>query len=92
MGKSRDLVSVDQSKYVALTIMRQEGSKVRIEAVGRYYFISQQSSCEVAFVTRETNQGQGMAKRLLQTMIDIAKKRSLETMFALVINTNKAMI
>jgi RimJ/RimL family protein N-acetyltransferase len=90
--KSCDLVSVDQSKDVALTIVRQEGSKVRIEAVGRYYFIPQQNSCEVAFVTRETNQGQGMAKRLLQTMIDIAKKRSLATMFALVKSNNKAMI
>jgi RimJ/RimL family protein N-acetyltransferase len=90
--KSCDLVSVDQSKDVALTIVHQEGSKVRIEAVGRYYFIPQPNSCEVAFVTRETNQGQGMAKRLLQTMIDIAKKRCLETMFALVRSNNKAMI
>jgi RimJ/RimL family protein N-acetyltransferase len=90
--KSCDLVSVDQSKDVALTIVRQEGSKVRIEAVGRYYLIPQQNSCEVAFVTRETNQGQGMAKRLLQTMIDIAKKRGIRTMFALVKSNNKAMI
>jgi RimJ/RimL family protein N-acetyltransferase len=90
--KSCDLVSVDQSKDVALTIVRQEGSKVRIEAVGRYYLIPQQSSCEVAFVTRETNQGQGMAKRLLQNMVDIAEKRALKTMFALVKSNNKAMI
>lgn len=90
--KSCDLVSVDQSKDVALTIVKQEGSKVRIEAVGRYYLYEEQHSCEVAFVTRETNQGQGMAKKLLQTMIDIAQKRNLNSMFALVKSNNKAMI
>lgn len=90
--KSCDLVSVDQSKDVALTIVKQEGSKVRIEAVGRYYLYPQQNSCEVAFVTRETNQGKGMAKRLLKTMIDIAEKRGLTSMFALVKSNNMPMV
>lgn len=90
--KSCDLVSVDQSKDVALAIVRQDGSKVRIEAVGRYYIYPQQQSCEVAFVTRETNQGKGMASRLLKTMIDIAEKRGLKTMFALVKYNNLPMI
>lgn len=90
--KSCDLVSVDQSKDIALTIVKQEGSKVRIEAVGRYYLYEQQNSCEVAFVTRETNQGQGMATKLLQKMIDIAQKRGLKSMFALVKSSNKAML
>jgi acyl-CoA hydrolase/N-acetylglutamate synthase-like GNAT family acetyltransferase len=90
--KSSDLVSVDQSKDVALTIVKQEGSVVRIEAVGRYYLYPQQQACEVAFVTRETNQGKGMAKRLLQSMIDIAQQRKLKTMFALVKVSNQPMI
>lgn len=90
--KSCDLVSVNQSKDVALTIVKQEGSRTRIEAVGRYYLYEQQDACEVAFVTRETNQGKGMAKRLLFEMIEIAKSRKLKTMFALVKKNNKAMI
>ncbi|MEP1869844.1 MAG: GNAT family N-acetyltransferase, partial [Paraglaciecola sp.] len=90
--KSCDLVSVDQSKDVALTIVQDDGSKVRIEAVGRYYLYEQQNSCEVAFVTRETNQGKGMASRLLRAMIDIAEKRGLTSMFALVKNNNLPMI
>jgi RimJ/RimL family protein N-acetyltransferase len=90
--KSCDLVSVDQSKDIALTIVRQEGSKTRIEAVGRYYLYEQANACEVAFVTRENNQGKGMAKRLLQEMISIAKLRHLEKVFALVKTSNKAMI
>ncbi len=90
--KSCDLVSVDQSKDIALTIVRQEGSTIRIEAVGRYYLYPEQQACEVAFVTRENNQGKGMAKRLLQEMVDIATKRGLKKMFALVKSNNKPMI
>lgn len=90
--KSCDLVSVDQSRDLALTIVKQEGSKIRIEAVGRYYYYPSQNSCEVAFVTRESNQGKGMAKLLLSTMMDVAKKRQLDTMFAIVKRSNKAMI
>ncbi|MFT6268270.1 MAG: acyl-CoA hydrolase [Alphaproteobacteria bacterium] len=89
--KSCDLVSVDQSKDIALTIVQQEGSRTRIEAVGRYYLYPQQA-CEVAFVTRETNQGKGMAKRLLQEMINIASARGLKKMFAIVKYENKPMI
>ena len=90
--KSCDLVSVDQTRDVALTIAKQEGSSLVIEAVGRYYLYEQQSACEVAFVTRETQQGKGMARRLLQTMIEIAKKRQLRQMFAWVKRENKPMI
>jgi acyl-CoA hydrolase/RimJ/RimL family protein N-acetyltransferase len=89
--KSCDLVSVDQSKDIALTIVQQEGSRTRIEAVGRYYLYPQER-CEVAFVTRETNQGKGMAKLLLQEMINIASARGLKKIFAIVKSENKPMI
>lgn len=90
--KSCDLVSVNQNKDIALTIVRQEGSRVRIEAVGRYYLYPEQNSCEVAFVTRENNQGKGMAKRLLHEMLVIAEMRGLDKVFALVKRDNQAMI
>lgn len=89
--KSCDLVSVDQSKDIALTIVQQEGSRSRIEAVGRYYLYPD-AACEVAFVTRETHQGKGMAKRLMTEMIKIARARGLKKMFAMVKSENKAMI
>jgi acyl-CoA hydrolase len=89
--KSCDLVSVDQAKDIALTIVQQEGSRTRIEAVGRYYLYPD-NACEVAFVTRETNQGKGMAKRLLLEMVNIASARGLKKMFAIVKTENKPMI
>ena len=61
-------------------------------AVGRYYFIESQNSCEVAFVTREHYQGQGMASMLLQEMARIAKTRGLTSMQAVVMANNTPML
>ncbi len=90
--KSCTLVSVDQTQDLALCIVKQKGSVVEIQAVGRYYLIKEQNSCEVAFVTREKHQGKGMAKRLLQQMIDIASSRQLSKMLAYVRAENKPML
>ncbi|MBV2129429.1 bifunctional acetyl-CoA hydrolase/transferase family protein/GNAT family N-acetyltransferase [Arsukibacterium indicum] len=90
--KSCTLVSVDQTKDLALCIVKQKGSVVEIQAVGRYYLIAGDNSCEVAFVTREKHQGKGMAKRLLQEMIDIAGSRKLSKMVAYVRAENKPML
>jgi GNAT superfamily N-acetyltransferase len=90
--KSCDLVSVDQRKDVAITIVKQEGSRNFIEAVGRYYLYPKENACEVAFVTRENSQGKGMAKILLEKMIEIARARGLSKMFAIVRSENKPMI
>ncbi|MDT0583169.1 GNAT family N-acetyltransferase [Brumicola blandensis] len=88
---SCDLVSVDQTKDLALTIVNQQGSKIAIEAVGRYY-LNPDNTCEVAFVTRENQQGKGMASRLMKQMIDIAKQRHISKMVAFVRSENKPMI
>ncbi|WP_019677086.1 bifunctional acetyl-CoA hydrolase/transferase family protein/GNAT family N-acetyltransferase [Arsukibacterium perlucidum] len=90
--KSCTLVSVDQTQDLALCIVKQKGSVVEIQAVGRYYLIKTNNSCEVAFVTREKHQGKGMAKRLLQQMIDIAGSRKLSKMTAYVRAENKPML
>jgi len=90
--KSSVLVSVDQSKDLALCIVKQQGSVLEIQAVGRYYLIESNNSCEVAFVTRERHQGKGMAKILLQEMIAIAAKRQVYAMTAFVRAENKAML
>lgn len=90
--KSSVLVSVDQSRDLALCIVKQQGSVLEIQAVGRYYLIDSNNSCEVAFVTRERHQGKGMAKILLQEMIAIARQRGIQTMTAYVRAENKAML
>lgn len=90
--KSCDLVSVDQTKDVALTIVKQEGSRMSIQAVGRFYLYPEANACEAAFITREHQHGKGLANRLLVEMIEIAQKRGLTKMFALVKTENKPML
>ncbi|MDT7526207.1 GNAT family N-acetyltransferase [Pseudidiomarina sp. GXY010] len=90
--KSCTLVSVDQSRDLALCIVRQKGSMAQIQAVGRYYLLHDEKSCEVAFVTRENQHGKGMASRLLSEMKYIAKQRGLERMLAYVRAENGKML
>lgn len=90
--KSCDLVSVDQSIDLGLCVVKQTGSRVSIQAVGRFYYYTQNNTAEVAFVTRESAQGMGMASLLLNTMIDIAQQRKFSGLFALVKRQNKPMI
>lgn len=90
--KSCTLVSVDQSRDLALCIVRQKGSMAQIQAVGRYYLLNDEKSCEVAFVTRETQHGKGMATRLLEEMKRIARERGLERMMAYVRAENGKML
>ncbi|NVK54387.1 MAG: GNAT family N-acetyltransferase [Alteromonadaceae bacterium] len=90
--KSCNLVSVDQNTDVALCIVRQEGSRITIHAVGRFYYNQHDNSCEAAFVTRETQQGKGMASRLLTKLIDIARTRKINRMLAFCRADNKPMI
>ncbi|MFC0445584.1 GNAT family N-acetyltransferase [Pseudidiomarina halophila] len=90
--KSCTLVSVDQATDLALCIVRQKGSAAEIQAVGRYYYVPADNSCEVAFVTREIHQGKGMASRLLDEMIRIARLRGLAHMVAYVRAENNKML
>ncbi len=90
--KSCTLVSVDQHKDLALCFTERENSGDTIQAVGRYYFIESDNSCESAFVIKESKRGKGMAQTLLSEMIKIARIRKLDRMFALVRSENKPMI
>jgi acyl-CoA hydrolase/RimJ/RimL family protein N-acetyltransferase len=88
---SSSLVAVDQSKDIALCITSRKGPNEQIHAVGRYYFVAQSNSAEVAFVVREEQQGKGMAKTLLQWLINIAKQRKLTAVLAFTRKDNKPM-
>ena len=90
--KACTLVAVDQTKDLALCIVRRTGPKEEIEAVGRYYFVKEENAAEVAFVVRETHQGKGMAKTLLNEMLAVAQKRNVKTMHAYVRSENKPML
>lgn len=86
------LVSVDQSKDLALCFTQRDQLGEVIQAVGRYYFIASSNMAEVAFVIRETQRSKGMATTLLLQMIKIAKKRGLTQLIACVRRDNAPML
>ena len=90
--KSCSLVSVDQHKDLALCFSQHDSSGNTIQAVGRYYLIESDNSCEAAFVIKESKRGMGMARTLLAEMIDIARIRKINKMIAFVRSDNKPMI
>jgi len=90
--KSCTLVSVDQHKDLALCFTERDNSGETIQAVGRYYFIESNNSCESAFVIKESKRGKGMAQTLLSEMIKIARMREVNKMFAYIRSDNKPMI
>jgi len=90
--KASTLVGVDQASDLALSLFTRIGPKEKLEAVGRYYYIEQNNTAEVAFIVREMHQGKGMAKHLLSEMIEIARERGVATMHAFVRAENKPML
>lgn len=89
--RAATLVAVDQSKDLALCIVKKKGPREEIEAVGRYYYIESANSAEAAFVVRESEQGKGIANTLLKEMIKVARKRKLSSLYAYVRAENKPM-
>ncbi len=89
--KSCNLVSVDQHKDLALCFTETDHLGEAIQAVGRYYLIEADNSCEIAFVIKESKRGKGMAKALLSEMKAIAIQRGLSKMIAFVRRDNKPM-
>jgi len=89
--KSCNLVSVDQHKDLALCFTETDHLGEVIQAVGRYYLMEADNSCEVAFVIKESKREKGMATTLLIEMIAIAKQRGLSKVVAFVRSDNKPM-
>ena len=90
--KSCNLVSVNQHIDLALCFTETPNLREEIQAVARYYYIKATNSGEVAFVIKESKRGQGMATALLAEMINIAKKRALNTLMAYVRQDNRSML
>ncbi len=90
--KASSLVAIDQTKDLALCITKSRGPREEIEAIGRFYYVEQDSSAEVAFVVRENLRGRGLARRLLKEIIAIGRQRGLDKLSASVRADNKPML
>ncbi len=90
--RAYELVSVDQNKDLALGIFEMQGPREIIHAVGRYYLDKKGKSGEMAFVVGENKRRVGMARTLLEEMIEVATARGLKHLWAQVDRDNHPML
>jgi RimJ/RimL family protein N-acetyltransferase len=90
--RARNLVRVDQSRDPALGLFGCGPGAGVLHAVGRYYGDAAGLVGEVAFVTRESKRGQGMATCLLERLVRLARHRGLVRLEAQVLSDNTAML
>lgn len=87
-----ELVGIDQNQDLALAIVELQGPRQVIHAVGRYYLDPDGKGGEMAFVVSESKRRLGMARTLLQRMLEIAHERGLSHLWAQVDRDNAPML
>lgn len=87
-----ELVGVDQNRDLALAIVELQGPRQVIHAVGRYYLDPDRTGAEMAFVVSENKRRLGMARTLLERMIEVATQRGLAHLWAQVDRDNQPML
>lgn len=87
-----EMVGIDQNRDLALAVVELQGPRQVIHAVGRYYLDKNAKGAEMAFVVAENKRRLGMARTLLERMVEIAAKRGLERLWAQVDRDNTPML
>jgi acyl-CoA hydrolase/GNAT superfamily N-acetyltransferase len=87
-----ELVGIDQNRDLALAVVELQGPRQVIHAVGRYYLDRDGASAEMAFVVAENKRRLGMARTLLERLIEIAAQRGLKLLWAQVDRDNSPML
>lgn len=83
------LVGVDQSADLAFGLFARQGPRETIHGIGRFF--RNGDAAEVAFVVGEAMRGKGVGTLLAKKLIDIATKRGILRLRAMVRADNHAM-
>ncbi len=87
-----ELVGVDQNVDLALALFELQGPRQVIHGIGRWYLDRGGHSAEIAFVVSEQKRRRGLARCLLERMIEIARIRKVRTLWAQVDGDNLPML
>jgi acyl-CoA hydrolase/GNAT superfamily N-acetyltransferase len=87
-----ELVGVDQNRDLALAVVELQGPRQVIHAIGRYYLDPDRAGAEMAFVVAENKRRLGMARTLLERMVEVARERGLARLWAQVDRDNEPML
>ncbi|HET7203492.1 MAG TPA: GNAT family N-acetyltransferase [Steroidobacteraceae bacterium] len=84
---------IDYDREMALIVVRHgpDGAEQQI-GVARYITLLEDETCEFAIVVSDEWQGKGIARRLFQHLIDVARERRLKVMTGITLRENSRMI
>jgi acetyltransferase len=83
---------IDYDREMAFVAVRSESGKEEEIAVARYVTNPDGSSCEFALVVADAWQSKGLGRRLLQTLVEVARSRGLEVMVGHILAANQPML
>jgi acetyltransferase len=83
---------IDYDRELALIAVVDKRSGEEQIAVGRYTTLPDEETCEFAIVVGDAWQGLGIARRLMQELVDAARQRRLKYMTGVTLRENARMI
>jgi len=91
-SEARCLCSPNLAQCADFLVLAEVHGHTREIASGRYCLDSDGLSAEFALVVADAWQGQGIARRLMQTLIDSATRNGLARLYGRILATNRPMI
>ncbi|HET7764232.1 MAG TPA: bifunctional acetate--CoA ligase family protein/GNAT family N-acetyltransferase [Burkholderiales bacterium] len=83
---------IDYDREMAFVCVRSEQGREEEIAVGRYVTNPDGRTCEFAVVVADAWQQKGLGRRLLETLISVARSRGLEVMVGHILAANEPML
>ena len=86
------MTHIDYHRHMAFAVTTVSDGVEQFVAVGRYVVDAVKSSAEVALVLADAWQGQGLGRRLLETLLEHAESAGIREAAGVVLATNVAML
>jgi acetyltransferase len=83
---------IDYDREMAFVAVRSDQGQDEEIAVARYVTNPDGRTCEFAIVAADAWQGKGLGRRMLETIITVARARGLEVMIGHILATNEPML
>ncbi|MBF0488263.1 MAG: GNAT family N-acetyltransferase [Nitrospirae bacterium] len=88
----QEFISVDYVNKMVLVAVVKEGAREFIAGMGQYTILTDMHAADAAFVVRDSYQGKGIGRELLNYITLIARKRGLLGFTAEIISSNRVMV
>jgi len=86
------MTHIDYHRHMAFAVTTVSDGVEQFVGVGRYVVDAVKSSAEVALVLADAWQGQGLGRRLLETLLEHAESEGIREAAGVVLATNVAML